>query len=270
MVGLFDNLFEQFFTDPSSQGLPLRDGAGFDLLRAPRIAALPAMDQLMAMGMRGALAAPVGMPRIYGLPRSSSTGGSPAGASPAAVAPAGVVSPAASMPSLPTAGEEPEPTGLNDGSPIVAGGFSPYDAVFGRYAGGLAGDPQFMATVAAGAFAESGFNPRAIGDSGHSVGLFQMHDRGAGAGLGDSRYDPDVQAQHMLPRYAAAYQKYRALGYQGAQLAAWVAAEAERPLGWDNPNGAAHANYRRAYARVTAGQAPANPAAAGGDVGLAR
>jgi hypothetical protein len=38
---------------------------------------------------------------------------------------------------------------------------------------------------------ESGGNPSASGDGGHSIGLFQLHDNGVGAGMGDSRYDPE-------------------------------------------------------------------------------
>lgn len=157
--------------------------------------------------------------------------------------------------------------------PTRAGQFSPYDEVFARHAGQLAGDSQFLAVVAAGAKAESGFNPRAVGDNGKSVGLFQMHQAGAGAGLGDQRYDPEVQARVMVPRYAAAYQKYKAQGLTGPQLAAWTAAEAERPLGWDNPNSAAHQNYRNAYMTVTQATTPgapresAAPAPTGGSVG---
>lgn len=142
---------------------------------------------------------------------------------------------------------------FTEGAP-TGGQFSPYDQTFAKYAGAQASDPQLMAIIAAGAKAESGFNPRAVGDNGHSVGLFQMHDAGAGAGLGAARYDPEVQARIMVPRYVAAYNKYKAMGYTGPQLAAWVAAEAEHPLGWDNPNSAAHAGYRSAYAAVTRGQ----------------
>ena len=42
--------------------------------------------------------------------------------------------------------------------------------------------------------AESGGDPRAVGDEGASVGLFQLHERGMGAGLGDLRFDPELNA----------------------------------------------------------------------------
>lgn len=42
----------------------------------------------------------------------------------------------------------------------------------------------------ANAWHESGWNPRAVGDSGHSVGFWQLNDRGLGKGMGDLRFDP--------------------------------------------------------------------------------
>jgi hypothetical protein len=41
---------------------------------------------------------------------------------------------------------------------------------------------------------ESGGDPGAVGDSGHSVGLFQLHDMGYGHGMGDARFDPETNA----------------------------------------------------------------------------
>jgi hypothetical protein len=50
---------------------------------------------------------------------------------------------------------------------------------------------------------ESRFNPNAIGDSGHSVGLFQLHDQGEGAGMSVAqREDPTVNAQIALTEFA--------------------------------------------------------------------
>ena len=42
--------------------------------------------------------------------------------------------------------------------------------------------------------AESGGDPNAVGDDGAAVGLFQLHERGMGAGLGDLRRDPELNA----------------------------------------------------------------------------
>lgn len=41
---------------------------------------------------------------------------------------------------------------------------------------------------------ESGGDPSAVGDNGHSVGLFQLHDQGYGYGMGDARFDPEANA----------------------------------------------------------------------------
>ena len=42
--------------------------------------------------------------------------------------------------------------------------------------------------------AESSGDPAAVGDEGKSVGLFQLHEQGMGAGLGDLRLDPELNA----------------------------------------------------------------------------
>ncbi|MCL5110672.1 MAG: transglycosylase SLT domain-containing protein [Chloroflexi bacterium] len=55
------------------------------------------------------------------------------------------------------------------------------------YADWFGVDPFFVAAVL---LEESGGNPAAVGDQGHSVGLMQLHDQGVGSGLLDLRYDP--------------------------------------------------------------------------------
>src|SRR4029450_13161498 len=46
---------------------------------------------------------------------------------------------------------------------------------------------------------ESGGDPRAVGDHGHSVGLFQLHDQGMGAGLSVAdRQNPGLNAAVAL------------------------------------------------------------------------
>ena len=50
---------------------------------------------------------------------------------------------------------------------------------------------------------ESGLNPDAIGDGGHSVGLFQLNDRGEGAGMSVAdREDPRRNAEIALTQVA--------------------------------------------------------------------
>lgn len=144
--------------------------------------------------------------------------------------------------------------------------FSPFDSIFRKYAGAYAGDDQFIAIVASGTYAESGWNPYAIGDNGHSAGLFQLHDQGAGAGLGEKRFDPDFASSVMVPRYADAYAQYSGV-YSGRELASIVAATAERPLNWDVPTSAARNGYRAAYDFVTGSSnnesAPSSPSSGG-------
>jgi len=78
--------------------------------------------------------------------------------------------------------------------------------------------------------AESGGRADAVGDGGHSVGLFQLHDRGVGTGYTvEQRQDPRLQFELMMPRIARAYQQGLARGLSGAPLAVYVGREAERP-----------------------------------------
>lgn len=50
----------------------------------------------------------------------------------------------------------------------------------------------------ANAWAESGLNPNAVGDSGKSVGLFQLHEAGVGSGMSvEARRDPRTNARTM-------------------------------------------------------------------------
>lgn len=55
----------------------------------------------------------------------------------------------------------------------------PYSALFLAYAATYSVPAALPAAIA---HWESGFNPNAIGDAGHSIGLMQLHDQGAGYG----------------------------------------------------------------------------------------
>lgn len=61
-------------------------------------------------------------------------------------------------------------------------------------------DPALALAVAQ---TESGLDPNRVGDNGHSVGLFQLHDQGMGAGMGDSRYDARTNAERGISSLAA-------------------------------------------------------------------
>lgn len=62
---------------------------------------------------------------------------------------------------------------------------------------------------------ESGGDPGAIGDNGHSVGLFQLHDQGYGHGMGDARFDPETNADRAARGLSEAWQAGQRAGYSG-------------------------------------------------------
>lgn len=64
---------------------------------------------------------------------------------------------------------------------------------------------------------ESGGRPDAVGDDGHSVGLFQLHDRGYGYGMGDSRFDPETNAARGVEGLAASWHKVTGAGFTGEE-----------------------------------------------------
>lgn len=72
--------------------------------------------------------------------------------------------------------------------------------------------PLFLKAVM---LAESGGRPDAIGDQGHSVGLFQLHDQGYGAGMGDLRFDPLANADRAARGLAEAWHAGEKAGYSG-------------------------------------------------------
>jgi hypothetical protein len=85
------------------------------------------------------------------------------------------------------------------------------------------------------AWHESGLRAGAIGDSGHSVGLFQLHDKGGGHGLTvEFRADPRNNTRTILEREVLAKRgdKLRQRAADGAgvgELAAIFSRDIERP-----------------------------------------
>lgn len=62
--------------------------------------------------------------------------------------------------------------------------------------------PEIVAGALVNAISESGLNPNAVGDSGASVGLFQLHIRGAGKGMSvAARKDPVLNTQRIADEY---------------------------------------------------------------------
>lgn len=75
--------------------------------------------------------------------------------------------------------------------------------------------PLFLKAVM---LAESGGDPHAVGDNGHSVGLFQLHDQGYGYGMGDVRFDPEANAERAARGLAEAWHACAAAGHKGEHL----------------------------------------------------
>lgn len=99
-----------------------------------------------------------------------------------------------------------------------------------------AGLPPIVAAAAiANAYAESKLNAGAVGDSGHSIGLFQLSDWGAGHDLSvDYRLDPQNNVQTILARevlkgYGKTLRARAAEGARVGELAAIFCRDIERP-----------------------------------------
>jgi len=87
-----------------------------------------------------------------------------------------------------------------------------WDALLNRMGQKYNVPPLFLKAVM---LSESGGRPDAIGDSGHSVGLFQLHDKGYGAGMGDARFDPEVNADRAARGLSEAWHAGERAGYTG-------------------------------------------------------
>jgi len=168
---------------------------------------------------------------------------------------------ASSLPPPPTqpAAAPTPPVSPQAGAAQVAGVPDWLNQLIAKNAPQLANDPDFIRTVAAGAKAESGWDPNrvqqgyAMGSGAGARGLFQFDMGGMGAGMSEEQLlgqqGAELQAARIVPLYAKAYQSAPA-GLSGAERAAWVAAQAERPLGYDDPNSAARRNYATAYGEI--------------------
>lgn len=89
-----------------------------------------------------------------------------------------------------------------------------WDALLNRLGQKYNVPPMFLKSVM---LIESGGRPDAVGDSGHSVGLFQLHDQGYGAGMGDSRFDPEANADRAARGLAEAWQAGERAGFTGEE-----------------------------------------------------
>jgi hypothetical protein len=97
------------------------------------------------------------------------------------------------------------------------------------------GDPALALAVAR---QESGLNPQARGDSGHSVGLFQENDQGAGYGLTDEdRQQVGGATLRFIERVK------RVLSGTDATDPGVIAWEAQRPAGFPDPDAPPSRSY---------------------------
>ena len=77
--------------------------------------------------------------------------------------------------------------------------------------------------------AESLGDPKAVGDDGHSVGLFQLHDEGVGYGYSvEDRYEPELQFKLMMPLISEYYKIGKQNGLEGRLLAEYTGGKAEK------------------------------------------
>jgi murein DD-endopeptidase MepM/ murein hydrolase activator NlpD len=105
-------------------------------------------------------------------------------------------------------------------------------------------------------FAESGGDPRAVGDNGHSVGLFQLHDRGMGHGMGDDRYDPEKNARVGVAGLAGSWHDGLAKGLTGEELVRFAYDQRFNPGGGWAYQGDRVVGYWRALEAATAVSRP--------------
>ena len=99
-----------------------------------------------------------------------------------------------------------------------------------------AGLPPVVAAAAiANAYAESKLNAAAVGDSGHSIGLFQLSDWGAGHDLSvEYRLDPrnntkTILSREVLGKFGKNLRARAAEGARVGELAAIYCRDIERP-----------------------------------------
>lgn len=86
--------------------------------------------------------------------------------------------------------------------------------------------------MVAAALAESGGDTEAVGDNGHSIGLWQMHDQGLGSGMSrEARHDPDNACRNMLREFRRVHSGAISDGLQGRTLAVHTYVFTERPAG---------------------------------------
>lgn len=98
--------------------------------------------------------------------------------------------------------------------------------------------------------AESRGDAFAIGDQGHSLGLFQLHDQGLGQSLGDRRFDPVLSAQIAAEALSEGWREGVKQGLSGDDLVGFAYGYKFNPGGDHTKSGA---TLRAIYRRFTGG-----------------
>jgi cell wall-associated NlpC family hydrolase len=155
------------------------------------------------------------------------------------------------------------------GGSVYDGAFPHAAMIQGYLPEDLKNDPEIMRIIAAGSHAESGWDVNRVqngynmGSGKGARGLFQFDMGGMGkpylgneqALLGEE--GAKLQASQIVPKYVEAYRNRAQSGLTDkAQVASWVAAQAERPQGYDDQNSTARRNYVTSYNTVNSSPGP--------------
>ncbi len=107
--------------------------------------------------------------------------------------------------------------------------------------------PEFLAAVM---MAESRADPFAVGDLGHAVGLFQLHDKGLGSNLFDRRYDPTLSANVAAESLAEGWREGKSRSLQNDELVRFAYAYSFNPGGSHTSQGDLVIAFYRRFAGV--------------------
>ncbi|MGE3270441.1 MAG: LysM peptidoglycan-binding domain-containing protein [Chloroflexota bacterium] len=105
--------------------------------------------------------------------------------------------------------------------------------------------------MVAAALAESGGNTEAVGDGGHAVGLWQMHDLGLGHGMNrEDRHDPDKACAAMSREFRRVFAESNVSGAPREKVAVRTYVFTERPAGFPSLESDAATRFLAEFARL--------------------
>ena len=175
------------------------------------------------------------------------------------------------------AGDPTTSPSSSTGGGVYAGAFPHADMVRGYIPDDLKDDPELMRIIAAGSHAESKWDVNSKQPGGGGRGLFQFDvNGGMGTGIPEHQLLGEAgaryQASKIVPMYADWYRKRAQSGLTDpAQVASWVAAMAEKPFEYKDPNSKARQSYISSYNQVNRTPGPtAQPTGQGDWVSIAK